>query len=111
MLHAADDAEFDNFFLLWAMSLRVIRRKWGRIVFMQTNREDVEARYRQIRIPIGGKERALEVSAAFRNYHLGVQELRVKFLEYLSESDKYHIFLSSIEAVEEEIAEEVAAAD
>lgn len=108
VLHAADSAIFDNFYLLWAMSLRVVRRQWDRIVFMQTNREDVGARYRQIRIPVAPtKEKADEVSKPFRDYYLGVQELREKFLAHLSESDRYHIFLSSAEAVEAEIDEEL----
>lgn len=108
VLHAAEDAGFDNFYLLWAMSLRVVRRQWDRIVFMQTNREDVGTRYRQILIPVtASRERADEVSKPFRAYYLGIQELRRNFLDHLSESDKYHIFLSSAEAVEEEIEEEL----
>ncbi|MCY1137649.1 hypothetical protein OWR29_06525 [Actinoplanes sp. Pm04-4] len=108
VLHAAEDAEFDNFYLLWAMSLRTVRRQWDRIVFMQTNREDVGARFRQIRIPIApSREQADEVSKPFRDYYLGMQELRQKFLDHLSESDRYHIFLSSAEAVAEEIEEEL----
>lgn len=86
------------------MSLRVIRRQWDRIVFMQTNRGDVCTRYRQIRIPVGSAERSREVSAAFREYRLGAQQLRVKFLEHLSVSDRYPIFLSSAEAIEDAIA-------
>lgn len=108
ILHAADDADFDNFYLLWAMSLRAVRRQWDRVVFMQTNREDVGSRYRQILIPVApSKDRAHEVSKPFRDYYLGMQELRQKFLDHLTESDKYHIFLSSAEAVEEEIEEEI----
>jgi hypothetical protein len=108
VLHAAESADFDNFYLLWAMSLRVVRRQWDRIVFMQTNREDVGNRYLQILIPVApSKEKADEVSKPFRDYYLGMQELRQKFLEHLSESDKYHIFLSSAEAIEEEIEEEL----
>lgn len=33
-----------QFYLLWALSLDVVRRQWRRIVFMQTNREDVGER-------------------------------------------------------------------
>ncbi|MBM2619005.1 hypothetical protein JIG36_25950 [Actinoplanes sp. LDG1-06] len=108
VLHAAETSEFDNFYLLWAMSLRTVRRQWDRIVFMQTNREDVGSRYRQIKIPVApSRERADEVSKPFRDYYLGMQELRQKFLDHLTESDRYHIFLSSAEAVEEEIEEEL----
>lgn len=91
-----------TFYLLWAMSLRVVRRQWDRIVFMQTNREDVGSRYRQIRVPVAPNgEAADKVSAPFRDYYTGMQDLREKLLSYLSESDKFHIFLSSAEAVEE----------
>ncbi|GAA0512925.1 hypothetical protein Ade02nite_96810 [Paractinoplanes deccanensis] len=108
VLHAAENADFDNFYLLWAMSLRAVRRQWDRIVFMQTNREDVGSRYREILIPVApNSKRAEEVSESFRSYYLGMQELRQSFLNHLSESDKYHIFLSSVEAVEEEIEEEL----
>ncbi|MEU8815382.1 hypothetical protein [Actinoplanes sp. NPDC048796] len=108
VLHAAEDSGFDNFYLLWAMSLRAVRRQWDRIVFMQTNREDVGSRYREILIPVApSRNRADEVSESFRKYYLGMQELRQSFLDHLSESDKYHIFLSSAEAVEEEIEEEL----
>lgn len=103
VLHAAETADFDNFYLLWAMSLRVVRRQWDRIVFMQTNREDVGSRYRQIRIPVApNREAADRVSAPFRDYYTGMQGLREKLLSYLSESDRFHIFLSSSEAVEED---------
>lgn len=105
VLQAGAAADFDNFYLLWAMSLRVVRRQWDRIVFMQTNREDVGARYRQIRIPVAPSlQKADEVSKPFRDYYLGMQELRGRFLAHLSESDRFHIFLSSAEAVEAEIA-------
>ncbi|MEO6700530.1 MAG: hypothetical protein ABIP57_03415 [Jatrophihabitantaceae bacterium] len=108
VLQAGSKTNFDNFYLLWAMSLRVVRRQWDRIVFMQTNREDVGTRYRQIRIPIApSREKADEVSKPFRDYYLGMQDLRERFLGHLSESDRFHIFLSSQEAVEEEIEDEV----
>lgn len=98
VLHAAEDALFDNFYLLWAMSLRAVRKQWDRIVFMQTNREDVGVRYREIRIPLpADKTSAFEVSKPFRDYYLGVQELRKTYVEHLTSSGKYHIFLSSVE--------------
>jgi hypothetical protein len=99
VLHAAEDADFDNFYLLWAMSLRAVRRQWDRIILMQTNREDVGDRYRQILIPVApSRNKAYEVSKPFRDFYLGMQELRRKFLAHLTESDKYHIFLSSAAA-------------
>ena len=35
-------AKFDTFYLLWALTLKIVRNQWKRIVFMQTNREDVD---------------------------------------------------------------------
>lgn len=52
VLHAAAGAEFDNFYLLWATSLKVVRKQWDRIVFTQTNREDVGTHFRQLRVPV-----------------------------------------------------------
>ena len=107
VLHAQEDGDFDNFYLLWAMSLEAVRRQWDRIVFMQTNREDVGMRYREIRVPVApDRATALRVSSPFRDYYLGSQEIRNSFLEYLTDDGRHHIFLSSAEAVDEEIAAE-----
>lgn len=102
VLHAAAGTGFDNFYLLWAMSLKAVRRQWDRIVFMQTNREDVGARYREIRIPVPtSSEIAMHQSKPFRDYYLGIEKLRQEFLDYLGSDNRHHIFMSSVEAVEE----------
>lgn len=45
VLRPGSKANFDAFYLLWAMTLKVVRDQWKRVVFMQTNREDVGSRY------------------------------------------------------------------
>ena len=51
IMNATAEALFDNFYLGWALDLDVVRKQWGRVVFMQTNREDLGNRYREILIP------------------------------------------------------------
>lgn len=100
------EAEFDPFYLLWALSLKVVREQWQRIIFMQTNREDIGPRYREIRIPLPpDRQAADEVSEPFRAYYEGTAVLRESFLDYLATDEHHHVFLSSVEAVEEEAEE------
>lgn len=102
VLHAAESAQFDNFYLLWAMSLKVVRRQWNRIVFMQTNREDVGDRFKEILVPVPLKDGvAAQVSASFRTYYEGMNKLRADYLDYLERDGRHHIFMSAKEAVEE----------
>jgi hypothetical protein len=96
-------AKFDTFYLLWAMSLRIVRQQWQRIVFMQTNREDTGSRYREIQIPLAPtRAKCDKIAKPFRTYYEGTAKLRQEFLAYLSEDEHHHVFLSSTEAVEEE---------
>ncbi|WP_255315503.1 recombinase family protein [Trueperella pecoris] len=84
ILRAAPKAPVDNFYLLWALSLRVVRQQWDRVVLMQTNREDVGLRYLEIEIPWPDTEdRGAEVSVAFRDYYRGIDALRQTFLNHL----------------------------
>lgn len=107
VLRASESASFDNFYLLWAMTLKAVRRQWDRVVFMQTNREDVGRRYREIRIPVPrSREAADEVSKAFRDYYLGTHRLRENLVTYLANDDKHHIFMSSAAAVVEDLEDE-----
>lgn len=100
VLHASVSSEFDNFYLLWAMSLKAVRKQWDRIVFMQTNREDVGSRYREVRIPVPKNNLTADrVSKPFRDYYLGMEKLRSQFLEYLDKDGRHHIFMSSAEAL------------
>lgn len=106
VLRASEEADFDNFYLLWAMTLKAVRRQWDRIVFMQTNREDVGRRYEEILIPVPrSREIAKECSEAFREYYLGTQRLRENLLGYLADNDKHHVFMSSVASTQEGIDE------
>jgi type I restriction enzyme M protein len=96
VLRAADDAPYDNFYLLWAMTLKAVRRQWDRIVFMQTNREDAGSRYNEICIPVPrDRDSADAFAKPFRDYYLGIQQRRDSFLNYLASDNKHHIFMSS----------------
>lgn len=92
-------AEFDSFYLLWAMSLKIVREQWRRIVFMQTNREDTGRRYREIQIPMAPtRAERDEVAEPFKTYYEGTAKLREQFLAYLSRDERHHVFLASIGA-------------
>lgn len=91
-------AKFDGFYLLWAMSLKVVRQQWKRIVFMQTNREDTGQRFREIQIPMAPTSKArTKVAEPFRRYYEGTAKLRQEFLDYLSQNEHHHVFLASVD--------------
>lgn len=77
---AAEAAPFDNFYLAWALDLPEVREEWRRVTFMQTNRDDVGDRYREVLVPVPpSAERATEASAAYRSYYRGLARLRGRF--------------------------------
>ena len=101
IFRVTNSAPFDAFFLLWALSLRVVREQWRRVTFMQTNREDVGDRYREILLPIPigedgafDEEQARVASRDFREYFVGLSKLRTQFARSLSAFDVYHFKLS-----------------
>jgi hypothetical protein len=104
-------ARFDPFYLLWALTLKIVRDQWKRVIFMQTNREDVGKRYLEIRIPIAPDEdTATRVSQPFRDYFLAIADARSKLNGYLASSGEHHFFVSGVErdAVDaEDLIEEV----
>jgi len=109
VLRATPEAPFDTFYLLWAMSLRAVRRQWDRIVFMQTNREDVGTRYKEIRVPIAPSESVAEtVSKPMRDYYTGMSRLREQYLEYLQRDDRHHIFMSTSNDASTSLEDEMA---
>lgn len=80
---------FDQFYLMWALSLPVVRRQWDRIIFMQTNREDVGDRYYEIEIPIPlNVEQALTVSKPYRHYYTQLKALKIEFEESVNKITK-----------------------
>ena len=80
ILSVSPDAPIDSFFLFWALSLNNVQSQWKRVIFMQTNREDLGDRYRFIEIPYTtDKKRAEEISSGYRHYFWGLDELRREF--------------------------------
>ncbi len=103
VLRPGPKADFDAFFLLWAMTLKIVRDQWKRVVFMQTNREDVGKRYLELSIPIApDAKRAAAVSKPFRDYYTKIAEARVGLREYLATNGQHHFFVSGAEADEAE---------
>lgn len=76
----SDKAPIDPFYLFWALRLRDVQSQWKRVIFMQTNREDLGNRYRLIEIPYTTNEEAAKaVSKGYKDYFLGIAELQQKF--------------------------------
>lgn len=102
VLRPGPQADFDPFYLLWAMTLTIVRDQWRRIVFMQTNREDVGKRYYEIELPLApSSDRAVEVSAPFRDYYTAVADARRSLREYLDSEGDHHFFVSGAEQQDE----------
>ena len=75
-----EKSDFDSFYLAWALDLPEVKDQWERIIFMQTNREDVGKRYREIVIPIPpNSSEAKIVSAAYKKYYESLHEIRTEF--------------------------------
>lgn len=75
------------FYLLWAFALKAVRQQWQRVTLMQTNREDVGKRYREIRLPYPkSRSWADAVSMPFAKYFTTVAKARTTFREELSRS-------------------------
>lgn len=88
VLRVGKSAEgWDPFYLLWALSLKPVRKQWSRIALMQTNREDVGDRYREVIVPQPKSPAwAREVSAPFRDYFTSLASAREKFGRLLKAS-------------------------
>lgn len=100
VLRPGPNASFDPFYLLWALSLKVVRDQWRRIIFMQTNREDVGNRYLEIMLPVPpDRDRALEVSEPFRTYYNALAGARSSLSSYLNNEKKHHFFVSGAEEI------------
>lgn len=68
---------FSQFYLLWAMNLPEVRSQWQRIIFMQTNREDVGDRFLQIKIPIPrNKDVEESISAPYKVYYDSISQAK-----------------------------------
>ncbi len=87
-VNAEESSLWDPFYLLWTLCLKAVRQQWQRITLMQTNREDVGQRYREILLPEPRSEEwAKEVSAPFRNYFHSLAEARRRFSADLSSAE------------------------
>lgn len=96
-----NDMGYSPFYLLWALSLKEVRKQWQRVTLMQTNREDVGARYKEVRIPKPiSPAWAEEVSKAFREYFVGLAEAKKQFVLATS-SDDYE-YIASVSAFDSE---------
>jgi type I restriction enzyme M protein len=103
VLRPGPRAEFDSFYLLWAMTLKIVRDQWRRVVFMQTNREDVGKRWLEVEVPVpSSREVADRVSEPFRTYYQAISGAREALASYLRESDDHHFFVSGAEPPEPE---------
>jgi hypothetical protein len=115
VLRAEEDNEkhkqFDQFYLMWALTLQPVREQWRRITLMQTNREDVGERYKEIRIPVPANfEIGCGVSEHFRCYYMGLEELRRNFAEAISDSGYAH-YIHTGTVVFEDYDEDTVEAD
>ncbi|WP_254413216.1 hypothetical protein [Dyadobacter diqingensis] len=95
VIRATELASFSQFYLMWALSLSAVRRQWERIVFMQTNREDVGNRLLEIMIPFPlSNETAERVAEPFKRYYESLENARAAFISSLSDSEfSHHIHL------------------
>ncbi len=95
IMKATLNTHFDQFFLMWSLSLAQVKEQWRRIILMQTNREDISDRVLEIRIPFPyNKNIADSVSLPFKEYYQELQIARRKFLHRLDSSCyEHHIFL------------------
>lgn len=92
---------YSPFYLLWALSLKEVRKQWQRVTLMQTNREDVGARYKEVRIPKPiSPAWAEEVSKAFREYFVGLAEAKKQFVLVTSSND--YEYIASVSAFDSE---------
>jgi hypothetical protein len=89
-------ANFDPFYMMWSLTLKIVRDQWRRVVFMQTNREDVGDRYLAIRIPIPrDAEHANDVSQPFRSYYQKLAMARDELRTYFSAEADHHFFIGT----------------
>jgi hypothetical protein len=103
VVRATNDDLFDQFYLQWALSLNEVQVQWERIVFMQTNREDVGKRLYEILIPVPKtREIADERAYPFKNYYSSLEKSRNQFITELKNSKfDHHIHLGEYEPLEE----------
>jgi len=86
VIRILNNSLWSPFYLLWALSLRVVREQWRRIALMQTNREDCGERYKEIILPMPKNKRWAEsVSKPFREYFTLLAEAKGRFIAQIAE--------------------------
>lgn len=95
VLRATEAAQYDQFYLMWALSLQSVRAQWDRVILMQTNREDVGDRAFEIVIPIPPNRGSADALARpFREYYGALEIARRNLTAELARSPhRHHIFL------------------
>lgn len=92
-----NDYGYTPFYMLWALSLMATRKQWSRVTLMQTNREDVGDRYKEILIPKPKSvEWAKEVSSPFANYFNELADAKKNFMVSTKE-DSFN-YIASVSA-------------
>lgn len=95
----SNDLGYSPFYLLWALSLIETRQQWQRVTLMQTNREDVGTRYREIILPKPiSIPWAESVSSAFKNYFIGLADAKQNFIS-ATDADEFS-YIASVSAFE-----------
>lgn len=85
------------FYMLWALSLLETRYQWSRVTLMQTNREDVGNRYKEVLLPFPKSiEWAEAVSKPFASYFKGIADAKKQFIESAN-SDGFN-YIASVSA-------------
>ncbi|MBI3183058.1 MAG: hypothetical protein HYZ28_13050 [Myxococcales bacterium] len=96
---AGERQGWSPFFLFWALCLKAVRLQWQRVALMQTNREDVGKRYREILVPQPkSKDWAEKACGAFRQYFTTLAGARSDFCTRLRGSRLEYI-ASALSAV------------
>lgn len=87
VIRSLDPETLSPFYFLWAFSLQAVRSQWRRIALMQTNREDVGDRWKEVRIPDPTLDPkwAREVAKPLREYFEGLVEAGKKLASLLDQ--------------------------
>lgn len=99
VIRVTEIAPFSQFYLMWALSLSAVRKQWDRIVFMQTNREDVGRRMLEVLIPISVNQELTEhLAEPFKTYYETLENARNQFITKIENSTfNHHIHLGESE--------------
>lgn len=102
VLRAAENDLFDQFYLMWALSLKEVKEQWDRVILMQTNREDVGNRFLDITLPVPISNKAAKKYAEpFETFYMSLEKARNDFIGKIENSKfQHHIFLKSSSGID-----------